>query len=100
MTLLPVAKFKSAKTFKLLAKDRLKLAIDVHLHMVREIIFDHFGFRLWMQGSGQTFTFFQMEIDKKNQLINAIKSNAKRYMDTEIHVTGNEHTSSSIVGSC
>ena len=65
--------------------------------MIREIIFDHFGFRIWLQGSGQIFTFFQREIDKKNELINAIRTNAKRYMDTEIHVTGSEHTSSSIV---
>ena len=67
------------------------------MHKIREIIFDHFGFRIWVQDSGQIYTFYQMEIDRKNQLVKAITDNAKKYMETEIHVAGSENTSSSIV---
>lgn len=74
------------------------MSIDLHLHKIREIIFDHFGFRIWMMDSGQIFTFVQMEIDKKNNLIKAITDNAKRYMHVDIHVAGSEHSSASIVG--
>lgn len=50
-----------------------------------------------MLDSGQIFTFFQMEIDKKNNLIKAITDNANRYMGIDIHVSGSEHSSASVV---
>ena len=88
----------AAKTFKLLAKDRPRLSIDILLTQVREVIMDHFGFRIWIKGSGQVFSFLQLEIDRKASLIAAIKDNAQKYMQISIPVTVSENSSSNVVG--
>ena len=86
-----------AKTYKLLSRDRPRQFIDIPLHKIKEIILDHFGFRVWVHDSGQVYSFLHLEIDRKAQLVNIIKENAHRYMKTTIPITVTESSSSSIV---
>jgi hypothetical protein len=81
----------------MLSKERPRLYIDIPLHKIKEIILDHFGFRLWLADSGQVYSFLHLEIDKKAQLVNVIKENASRYMKTTIPITVTESSASNIV---
>lgn len=99
MTVLQVANDYSAKTYKMLGKDRPVQFFDIMLHQIQEILMDHFGFRLLLSNSGQVFSFIHLDIDKKAHLIQTIKDNASRYMQVTIQTTVTENSSISVVDS-
>ena len=83
----------------MLGKDRPVQHFDIMLHKIREIIMDEFGFRLWLNESGQVVTFLFRDIDKKAQLVQVIKENAGRYMQVSLSTTVTETSNSNIVAS-
>jgi hypothetical protein len=71
--------------------------IEIMYHKIKEIIIDHFGFRLWTSDSGQIYSFEELETEKVNNLVNTIRDQAFRNMKVEIMLSVQENSNSNIV---
>jgi hypothetical protein len=71
--------------------------IEIMYHKIKEIIIDHFGFRIWTVDSGQIYSFEELETEKVNNLVNTIRDQASRNMKVEIMLSVQETSNSNIV---
>jgi hypothetical protein len=71
--------------------------IEIMYHKIKEIIIDHFGFRIWTIESGQIYSFEELETEKVNNLVNTIRDQASRNMKVEIMLSVQETSNSNIV---
>lgn len=81
----------------MIAERRPSHIIEISYLCIKEIILQHYGFRIVLKESGIVYTFQIYDSRKKNLLVEMMKDNCHNYLNNDIDITTNNHADSLVV---